>query len=263
MSNQILTRDSQLTIPDPQLTTHDHFKELWQYLQPLCESAEATMQRDRVLFKKIKNQFQKPILRFYYWQKQTLSYGRTQGLRDSVRRTYESQGWDIVQRPTGGGIVLHGTDLCFSILWRKENEALPWKIQGSYQLIHEWIQWSLGALGIRSRLKHPAYAGLRSPNPHPGSPLRDSLHPFPSRLNGRERESSKEEAGLPTQEGGWCFESPICYDLVHEGRKVVGGAQWRDGNTALHQGSIQLALPERSIFIFKRYFEKFFNVQLI
>lgn len=179
------------------------------------------MQRDRILFDKIKNEFQKPILRFYQWERPALSYGRTQGLDAATRTLYQNKKWDVVQRPTGGGIVLHKNDLCFSILWRKGCNVLPWKITDSYRMIHEWMQSSLSMLGISS-----------SPATHSNV--------------------------LP---GGWCFENPICYDLLAEGKKIVGGAQWRDGNTALHQGSIQLNLPERSIFIFKKCFEDFFHVK--
>ncbi len=37
-----------------------------------------------------------------------------------------------------------------------------------------------------------------------------------------------------------CFDYPVRYDLIHEGRKIAGAAQKRNKNGLLHQGSIQL-----------------------
>lgn len=192
-----------------------------QWIDFLCEESEPTMNRDRILFKKMKNEQQNPILRFYKWKPPTLSYGRTQKIDEETRKKFILEGWNLTERPTGGGKVFHKNDLCFSVFWRKENGCLPWTILDSYRLIHEWIQKSLEKIGVESSLLEIKKDDLKQ---------------------------------------SWCFQNPVSFDLISNHSKVVGGAQWRDGNSALHQGSIQLDLNESTLPIFKSNFESFFNV---
>jgi lipoate-protein ligase A len=43
-----------------------------------------------------------------------------------------------------------------------------------------------------------------------------------------------------------CFENPVLYDVLVEGRKVAGAAQRRTRRGLIHQGSVQtLDLPKR------------------
>lgn len=175
------------------------------------------MNRDREI---LKNHLALPALRFYRWASPALSYGRTQGIHASDLGEAAKKGWAVVQRPSGGGKVEHGNDLCFSIFWTKEVKSLPWKVKGSYLAIHEWIAKSLDELGIASLLTQ------KGMNP----------------------------------DSGWCFQSAVCFDLISDGSKIVGGAQWREKNAALHQGSIQLGLGEETLGVFKKTFQETFNV---
>src|SRR5207247_262800 len=122
----------------------------WNWLTFLKEAADKTMDLDRKLFQAVKEKIEKPTVRFYAWKNPTISYGRTQGIDRQTERQSRNEGWEKVMRPTGGGKVIHKNDLCFSVLWRKENGAIPWKITDSYFLIHLWIQKSLNALGFPS-----------------------------------------------------------------------------------------------------------------
>jgi len=40
------------------------------------------------------------------------------------------------------------------------------------------------------------------------------------------------------QMGPLCFQSPVCGDLLYQGKKIAGASQRRKGNYLLHQGSI-------------------------
>jgi lipoate-protein ligase A len=55
-----------------------------------------------------------PTLRFFQWDKPTVSYGHLMSLENGVKR------------PTGGGIVYHETtDLSFSLVWPRGQNLLP------------------------------------------------------------------------------------------------------------------------------------------
>ncbi|MDQ2919081.1 MAG: octanoyltransferase, partial [Verrucomicrobiota bacterium] len=54
-----------------------------------------------------------PLLRFYSWARPSLSFGYF-GLFAEVADQIQER--DIVRRWTGGGIVLHGTDLTYSVI---------------------------------------------------------------------------------------------------------------------------------------------------
>jgi len=179
------------------------------------------MDTDANFFEAVKENREPPSVRFYKWQRPAVSYGRTQGLDVSTQLDSVSKGRDVVRRPTGGGKVLHGDDLCFSVFWRKEHGSIPWKIQESYRQIHIWIKESLNSLGLPTSLMEENAPNIK----------------------------------------GWCFQNPSGYDLVSDGKKVVGGAQRRDGNTALHQGSIQLNIQEKDLSVFKNCFASFFHVE--
>lgn len=197
----------------------------WQWFEFLCEDPVKTMERDKYLFQKIKTSRSLPILRFYRWAKPCLSYGRTAQLDIATELECGANHLEIVRRPTGGGKVLHQDDLCFSLIWKKEDQAMPWKINDSYCAIHEWIQKTITQLGIESKLKNDL-------------------------------------ALSPNIQTNWCFKNPVRFDLISEEKKLVGGAQWRDKNTALHQGSIQIQFEQNPLDLFQKSFENFFKVKL-
>ncbi len=186
------------------------------------------MDKDRLLFQAVKNSSENPYLRFYSWDTPTLSYGRTQGMDIQTQTDFLAKGWNIARRPTGGGRVLHQRDLCFTVAWRKENSELPWKVMDSYCAIHTWLKNSLETVGY-------------------------TLESCP------DAKSSNPES--------WCFQSPVAHDILKEGQKIIGGAQWREGSAALHQGSIQLeklvsVTPVSSLIsILKTTFQSTFKVQ--
>ncbi|MEP6822318.1 MAG: hypothetical protein ABI946_08220 [Chthoniobacterales bacterium] len=81
-----------------------------------------------------------PILRFYRWQRPSLSFGYFGRLAEVAA---ESSKRDLVRRWTGGGIVPHGADLTYSfILPRAAGRAIPTP-QQIYRQIHGAIQQAL------------------------------------------------------------------------------------------------------------------------
>ena len=146
-----------------------------------------------------------PTLRFFRWSEPTASFGRLQNPAPLAR--WIPAGWPTVRRPTGGGLVLHDQDLCFSLCWRRGQAPLPTHLQDYYAWIHRVIYEALSPL--RS-LTMASCDDCRAP-------------------------------GLPFLEKR-CFSEPVAYDLLDHGQKIVGGALCRSRQSFLYQGSIQ-AVP--------------------
>ncbi|MEO5720106.1 MAG: hypothetical protein ABIR71_01385 [Chthoniobacterales bacterium] len=100
-------------------------------------SAAANMAVDEALLQTATQ----PVLRFYGWRQPARSFGYFGCFVDVAAQAPERE---LVRRWTGGGIVLHGSDLTYSvILPRSAFEKLP-SPQTIYRVIHGAIQQALG-----------------------------------------------------------------------------------------------------------------------
>jgi lipoate-protein ligase A len=146
-----------------------------------------------------------PTLRFYRFKEPTVSYGRLQKLTDITPRV--PAGWKVVQRPTGGGVVFHDGDFCLSLCWPAGERSMPRRPQEQYRWIHSIILESLS-----SNLPVQMATCARVPFPE---------EPFSSRT---------------------CFKNPVGYDLMWNGKKIVGGALRCTREATLYQGSVQITV---------------------
>jgi lipoate-protein ligase A len=135
-------------------------------------------------------------LRFYDWQRPAVSFGYFNRFSDVANYSDERE---LVRRTTGGGVVLHGSDLTYSIIVPASDPFYGHSATTSYSLIHQAIGTVLEASG-----HHPALAA---------------------------------ESALKTSAA--CFANPARADVVLNGRKIAGAAQRRTKAGLLHQGSIQ------------------------
>ena len=134
-----------------------------------------------------------PILRFYYSSEPWISIGYS--------HAYEpSNGTPVCKRITGGGEVLHGKDLIFSISASKSDDESFKSVRQSYLKIHEAVK-----LAFKNR--------------------------------GKELRFYRCDENLP--KGKDCFVYPIATDLALGNQKIAGGSQKRSGALLLHQESIQ------------------------
>ena len=150
-----------------------------------------------------------PTLRIYGWDSTSLSLGRFQ---DTDRGTDSSlldrgrcaeSGTEIVRRPTGGRALLHHPgDVTYSIVARADDSHLGEDVIGSYRSVNQALVAGLGALGIRARI--------------------------------RERPPTWPSAGV----GFACFEEAYRHEVYWAGRKLVAGAQRRQGRIVLQQGTM-------------------------
>jgi lipoate-protein ligase A len=171
-----------------------------------------------------------PILRFFRWNAPGASYGKHQS--PEALSSQIPIGYPSVRRPTGGGLVLHGEDLCLSLCWRSGQPPIPPRVRDQYPWIHRIILETLSAVT-------PAKAGAQS---IVLAECRDCSLP----------------AAFDTRS---CFREPVVYDLLLDGQKIAGGALCRQRDVFLYQGSIQniptagLELSLRSAF--QRAFQNF------
>lgn len=155
------------------------------------------MQRDRRLYQHISHIPQDGILRFFRWSEPTLSLGRFQQDPILEARCRQAQiSW--VRRPTGGRAILHGQDLCWSVI-AKNQVSWGQSILETYQRLSAIFIEALAALGI-------------------------SAH-FPQGVEAYQQQAD-------------CFASVTPADLTVAGQKLLGSAQVRNRHGFLQQTSL-------------------------
>ena len=153
-----------------------------------------------------------PTIRFYRWDHPALSFGYFGKFAD-VENSLTKR--DIVRRWTGGGIVLHGDDLTYSIVIPASDAAFNESSMSIYEKVHSAIQTTLG-----SQAELAAVAAV--------SDRRDQKDP-----------------AIGDRRYNNCFANPVRADVLLNGRKIAGAAQRRTRRGLLQQGSIQgLAVPD-------------------
>jgi lipoate-protein ligase A len=111
------------------------------------KNAYWNMALDEVLMKSIgKSTTETPILRLYGWTPSAVSIGYFQSVEQEVNTEIcKKTGVDLVRRVTGGGAVLHDSEVTYSFITRK----YPQNILESYRMICDPIIGCLGKLGFK------------------------------------------------------------------------------------------------------------------
>jgi lipoate-protein ligase A len=172
---------------------------VWRLLQTEPRSGADNMALDHALMRYAARTGH-GVLRVYSWRAPTISLGRHQRSADVIDPARAATlGLDVVRRPTGGRAVVHGREVTYSVA----APARPGGItRDDYAQINQILLDGLRRLGADAML---AERGMtRAPRPH-GSP---------------------------------CFDTATEGEIVIQGRKLAGSAQWRDGDALLQHGSI-------------------------
>lgn len=94
----------------------------------------------------------RPTLRLYGWDPQTLSVGANAIVSGEILDRCARAGVDIVRRPTGGGAVLHDGDVTYAVVARHG----PMGVHETYAFVAEGLIASFANLGIRAEIAtHP------------------------------------------------------------------------------------------------------------
>lgn len=162
---------------------------------------------------------QVPIIRFYTWKKATLSLGVNQNplRRLNLRRCF-ADSVEIVVRPTGGREILHGWDLCCSVIWPAKEAITRVDFRSLFDRINEILNSGLRRMGI----------------------------------DGRRHKVSRR----PIIKDGPCFSQIDRGEISAGGKKIIASAQRIYRNSVLQQSSISLARPDRNIADYLQYGSK-------
>ncbi len=137
-----------------------------------------------------------PAIRFYGWARPAVSFGYF-GEVEEVERVSEDR--EIVRRWTGGGIVLHGNDLTYSIVIPATDRYIIRLPLDLYSDVHTTLRTVLIENGLDAVLATSA-----------SQKISDA-----------------------------CFANPVRADVMIDGEKIAGAAQRRTRRGLLQQGSIQ------------------------
>lgn len=138
------------------------------------------------------------LLRIYSWDRPSVSIGYVQKYEAAP-----SEGYAIVRRPTGGGVVFHDVDLTYTVVVPASHVINKADRIESYRIFHRAVRWALATLGINSEL-------------------------------------AADQAPCADRSIMQCFTTPTRYDVLGTGGKYAGSAQRRGREGILHQGSIKL-----------------------
>jgi lipoate-protein ligase A len=146
------------------------------------------------------------IVRFYTWERATISYGLNQ---NPVKRIYLEKclrdGIELAARPTGGREILHGWDLCCSVIQPINKGQSGIEFRSKFDFINRVYEKGLNSLGIKT-------------------------------------ENHSITGGSGITEGS-CFSQVDRGEITTSGKKIVASAQRVFDRTLLQQSSIPIEKP--------------------
>lgn len=174
----------------------------WRLLDLTAYNACMNMAIDEAMLKACaRKRFAASTIRFYTWIPAAVSIGCLQKISGHFDLNQaKNSGLAVVRRPTGGRAVLHKGDITCSLVLAENNPVVPRGVVASYQKISQAIRRGLGILGMDAQLC-PERRISRSP---------------------------------------FCFSGTAKYEILVQGKKVMGSAQRREQGALLQQGSIMI-----------------------
>ena len=119
---------------------------LWHDITP--RSGAVNMAVDQLLLENISDL---PILRFYKWDRPSISFGYFESLA-TARTTFSDKNLDFIRRWTGGGIVDHRIDLTYTLAIPRSHPWATLRGAESYRIIHEAVAAALNECDISCTL---------------------------------------------------------------------------------------------------------------
>lgn len=175
----------------------------WRLIETQEADAYTNMAVDEAILEAVAHGESPPTLRFYTWQPAAVSLGYFQRVADVNQSALQKHGFDLVRRMTGGRAILHQCELTYSLSAPVEVMGQDHSVLGVYLAISRGLLAGLAKVGVSA----------------------DMQPEMPSR----------------STKGAVCFAVPSRYEIVWQGRKLVGSAQTRRSNAFLQHGSILLS----------------------
>ena len=147
----------------------------------------------------IKTKLKEPIFRLYAWSPACVSLGRNQSDNFLDKDFLKSKNIDVVRRLTGGRALLHDKELTYSYICHSSHLKNGQSVVYSFKEISQILVDGFEKLDIK--LEFP-----QNKRPH--------------------------------TKFDYCMSISTCADLSHNGKKLIGSAQYRKGGYILQHGSI-------------------------
>jgi lipoate-protein ligase A len=176
---------------------------IWRYINTGENTGSFNMEFDMNLA--MEAEPDRTVLRLYRWKPYCISLGANQSLSEINFAKAAADGIDIVKRPTGGRAILHSEELTYSVITPLKAGIFPRQV---YQEINKALM-----------------EGLRTYDQGLTDLQLEGIQPDLPSFYKRDLSAA-------------CFGVPAKNEIKYLGRKIVGSAQRKIGNTILQHGSI-------------------------
>ena len=181
----------------------------WRLINTERNNAATNMAIDEAMLLTQKASLQ-PTLRFYDWLQPAFSFGYFQRISEEVDvAACDDHGIELVRRITGGGTVIHGWDVTYTIIVPHSSGMFPKGISAAYCAISDCLINGLQRLEI------------------------DVVHQIDKPTMG--------------DTPNICLTNPAQYDTLLNGKKIAGVSQRRNQAGVMYQGYIALDLPTSDV----------------
>ncbi len=204
----------------------------WQYIYSGTGDPFFNLALDEVLLLENQRKKKPPLFRIYGWDRPAVSIGYFQKTDQACNLTEcQKENLPVIRRITGGRAVFHEEDLTYSVVGStREYPELGKNILETYRKTSQAFLEGLKMLGVQGEWEKMRFSSV-----------------------GR-------KSGLP------CFASTSIYEVTYQGKKLLGSAQKRVGDSFIQQGSLPLdsQTAQQKIFLtngdhFHNGFEKNFT----
>ena len=169
---------------------------------------------DETLTRMVQTGRRSTTVRFYGWKPPAISVGYGQNVRNDIDvERCASNRLDIVRRLTGGRAVLHDEEVTYSVIASEDDQLIGNSIHETYHRIGQALINGLKHLNVEAQFHRITTTSGRNPS---------------------------------------CFSSTGRYEVIVEGKKLIGSAQRRLDGTILQHGSLLTGPGYRDIARFLR-----------
>lgn len=175
---------------------------IWRLILSGPADGPTQMAMDEAIWRGVAEGRVPPTLRLYAWEPPCLSLGRHQSADEVDREALSAAGYGLVRRPTGGRALLHIDELTYSVAAPLTDPRVRGDVLTSCQRISQGLLAALALLGVRDATAH--------------------------------------QQKPPAAVGPVCFETPGEFEVVVDGRKLIGSAQMRGRGALLQHGALPL-----------------------
>lgn len=183
----------------------------WRLLIDDPASGHENMAIDEAILTACENGLSPSTVRFYGWSQPTLSLGCFQKF-GAYKENCDALGIPIVRRITGGRAVLHDMELTYAVA--SDDAALfEMGIIGAYRIISGCMVDALRDIGIDADIQKEVKSQKHAP-------------------------AGFKQGSKVRSQGFSCFKSVSRYEILINGKKIIGSAQKRLKRAFLQHGSI-------------------------